>query len=68
MSWLKTILQEIFGLFVDDGRFAITILIWMGLFWWLSPHLPITSAWRAIILFVGLVVILIESAWRQARH
>jgi hypothetical protein len=33
MRWLKTILAEIFGLFVDDGRFAFTIIVWLGVIW-----------------------------------
>ncbi len=30
MTWLRNIVAELFGLFVDDGSFAIAILIWLG--------------------------------------
>jgi len=31
MNWLKNIFREIFGLFVDDGSFALlAILIWLS--------------------------------------
>lgn len=67
MSWLKTILREIYGLFVDDGSFAIAILIWLGLVWFALPRLSWGNAWNAIILAVGLLAILIESVLRRAR-
>ncbi len=68
MSWLKTIVQEIFGLFVDDGSFAVAIVVWLALTGLILPHLSSANAWNAAILFVGLVAILIESAVRQARR
>ena len=68
MLWLKTIFREIFGLFVDDGSFAIAILAWLALLWWLLPHLPITGLWQAVMLFAGLIAILIESVLRRARR
>ncbi len=68
MSWLKTIFNEILGLFVDDGSFAIAILVWLGLFWWLLPKLSMTGPWPAVILFAGLLAILIESVLRRARR
>ena len=68
MSWLKTIFREILGLFVDDGSFAIAILVWLALLWWLLPHLPMGGLWQAVILFAGLIAILIESVLRRARQ
>jgi len=67
MPWLKTILREIYGLFVDDGSFAIAILVWLGLAWLVLPRLPWGAGWNAIILAVGLFTILIESVLRRAR-
>ena len=68
MSWLKTIFREILGLFVDDGSFAIAILVWLALLCWLLPHLPMGGLWQAVILFAGLIAILIESVLRRARQ
>jgi hypothetical protein len=68
MKWLKNVLREIFGLFVDDGAFALAILIWLGLMGWATPHLSISPAFTGLVLFAGLALILIESASRYARH
>jgi hypothetical protein len=64
MKWLKTICREILGLFVDDGSFAVAILVWLGVAWFISRHMGSGSAWSAVTLSVGLVLILIESAVR----
>ena len=68
MTVLKRIVEEIFGLFVDDGYFAIAIIVWLGLLWLILPHLPISANWNAVILFAGLIAILVESALRRARQ
>ena len=68
MSWLKTIFREIFGLFVDDGSFAIAILIWLGLMWFLLLHFGHHQRWSGPILFAGLALILVESLIRYARR
>lgn len=67
MRWLRTISNELFGLFVDDGSFAITILVWLGITWVLALHMLADVRWSGIVLFGGLVAILIESATRRAR-
>jgi hypothetical protein len=64
MKWLRTICREILGLFVDDGSFAVAILVWLGVVWILSRHIGPGSAWGNVALSVGLVLILIESAVR----
>lgn len=66
MRWIRTTLREIFGLFVEDGSFAIAILAWLGIVWLLVPHLGIVSPWSGVILFVGLASILVENALRYA--
>jgi hypothetical protein len=68
MRWLGTILNELFGLFVDDGSFAITIIAWLGVTWILSLHILANIQWSGIVLFGGLVAILVESATRGARQ
>jgi hypothetical protein len=68
LKWLKNILDEIFGLFVDDGSFALAILIWLALVRWATPHLNIPSRATGIILFAGLALILTESAARYSRR
>ena len=67
MKLLKTILDEAFGLFVDDGSFALAILIWLAVVAGLVRFAPGAGPWAGPVLFVGLAAILVESAARQAR-
>lgn len=66
MRWLKIVVSEVFGLFVDDGSFAIAILVWLGAAWFFFVHMLGHVRWSGMILFAGLVFILIESAIRRA--
>ena len=66
MSWMRTVLREIFGLFVDDGSFALAILAWLMAVGLVLPRLGMSSAWDGAILFAGLALILIESVARTA--
>lgn len=68
MTWLRTITREIFGLFVDDGLFAVLILCWLTLSSLLLPRLHISHIWHGPILFLGLAVILAVSALRYSRR
>ncbi|QEX16801.1 hypothetical protein FRZ44_20960 [Hypericibacter terrae] len=68
MSRLVEILREIVGLFIDDGSLAIAILVWVAIVALLLPALGLPEVWRAIFLFVGCVVILIENVARSARR
>jgi hypothetical protein len=67
MGWIRTVAREIFGLFVDDVGFAITIVVWLVLCGLLLPPAGIPPAVKAVILFAGLAAILLESAVRRAR-
>jgi hypothetical protein len=64
MGFLKAILREGFGLFVDDGSFALAIVAWIGLMKTLLPRIAFVNRWQGIILFAGLALILVESATR----
>jgi len=68
VTWLSTILSEFIGLFVDDGSFAVAILAWLAFCWLVLPRLGLAPAWQPAILFVGLALILVESALRRARQ
>ena len=68
MTWLSTIWSEFIGLFVDDGSFAAAILAWLAFCWLVLPRLGLAPAWQPAILFVGLALILVESALRRARQ
>jgi hypothetical protein len=66
MSWLKTIVLEIYGLFVDDGTYAVAIIAWLAIAAPVVPRLDIPASADALILFAGLLLILLESTLRRA--
>ncbi len=68
MTWLRTIVHEIVGLFVDDLSFAAAILIWLAVVYLVLPRIGLLPAWTGIVLFLGLAAILIESTLRYARR
>jgi hypothetical protein len=68
VSRLLEIFREIVGLFIDDGSLAIAILVWVAIVALLLPALGLPEVWRAIFLFVGCVVILIENVARSVRR
>jgi hypothetical protein len=68
MRWIRTVLAELYGLFVDDGSFAVAILVWLGLCWLLLPRIGVPPGAMGPVLFVGLAAILVESAARRARR
>ncbi len=67
MKGLITALQEILGLFVEDGSLAIGIVIWIAVAAWLLPYLPGAATWRGPLLFLGLALLLLENVRRSAR-
>jgi membrane protein implicated in regulation of membrane protease activity len=68
MNAFKTALRELLGLFVDDGAFALAILAWCAAAAAVLPRLPLAPVSKGVTLFVGLAVILVESAWRRSRR
>lgn len=68
MSWIRTGAHEVFGLFVDDGSFAVAIVAWLLVVWLVLPWLGVEPVWAGVALFTGLAAILAESAMRRARR
>jgi hypothetical protein len=68
MHWIKTIAAEMLSLFVDDVRFAVAIVAWVVLVRVLAPLFPGQAIAEGPVLFVGLALILVESAARRARN
>lgn len=67
MRWMRTALRELVGLFVDDGSLALATLIWLAIAWLALGRFGLTTGWAGPVLFLGLALILIESALRRAR-
>ena len=62
------IAHEVFGLFVDDGSFAVAIVIWLVLLKLLIPQVTHAARWSGFILLGGLAAILVESVLRSCRR
>ncbi len=67
MRWVSSIAQEILGLFVEDGSFAIAIAIWLLLTLALFPRLIALASWGAPVLFAGLAAVLAKSVLNYSR-
>jgi hypothetical protein len=65
MRWVTLILRELLGLFVDDARFALTILLWLTAVALLMPQVPLPLSWRGVLLFLGLAAALIGHCLRR---
>jgi hypothetical protein len=68
MRWLKSIVREVIGLFVDDGSFAIAILAWLTLAVVVLPRAGLWTRVAGPLLFAGLAAILVASVLRYGRR
>jgi hypothetical protein len=66
MGWIRTTVREIVGLFVDDGSFALAIVVWVVLALAVVRHGGSPAPWQGPVLFAGLAAILVESVMRAA--
>jgi hypothetical protein len=64
MKWARPIVRELWGLFVDDGAFALAIVIWLAIAWLILPTFMPASSWAGVALFLGLALVLADSIWR----
>lgn len=68
MNVLVTAIKEIYGLFVEDGSYAASILIWLIVAALVLPHVPALGMWRTPLLCAGLLFLLVENVLRSARR
>ncbi len=66
MKVLRTIVEELVSLFVDDWIFAGLILLWVGVFALVLR--PALGVWGGPILFAGLAGIVFVFVVRKARR
>ncbi len=67
MGWIRTVVREVFGLFVDDGSFALAILLWLGVVRLAASHIRLGVP-GGVILAAGLLLVLIENLVRSSRR
>lgn len=67
MNVIVTALKEVYGLFVEDGSYAVGILVWLLVAALVLPHVPSLGLWRAPLLFAGMLFLLVENVLRTAR-
>lgn len=64
---IGTMIEELVGLFVDDGSLALGIVGWVLLVWLSVGNLPLNMATECGLFFVGFGSLLAYSATRTAR-
>jgi hypothetical protein len=67
MRIIAAVARELFGLFVDDGAFAVAIAAWLAVGAATLPRLAPDAALAGIALFAGLTLILFASLRRASR-
>jgi ABC-type multidrug transport system permease subunit len=68
MNLLKLISAEILGLFIDDGNLAVLSLLLVAVVTGLVKLIGLPPLWGGLLLLVGCLAILAESARRGSRR
>ncbi len=67
MGWMRTVARKVLSLFVEDGSFALAILLWLGVMWLAASHLRLGVP-GGVILAAGLLLVLLENLVRSSRR
>lgn len=68
MNVLRTILLEIWGLFVEDWTFTMGMVIAIAIAIFVFPYIGLAPEWRGVTLFAILAFVLLENVLRSARR
>lgn len=60
-------MRELWGLFIEDGSFAVAIAVWVLIAIFVLPRV-FPSAWCGPVFFAGVVCLLVENLARTARR
>ena len=67
MNTLNAVVDEVLGMFVDDGSLALAILAIVALAGWVWLRFENASVAVGTILFAGCLAALVENVFRSAR-
>jgi hypothetical protein len=67
MGWIRTVVREIAGLFVDDVSLVAAILVWLAAVLVAARLHLVAADVLGPVLFAGLAAIFIENTLRRAR-
>jgi hypothetical protein len=56
--------RALLHLFIDDGRLALAICLWVALAGLVPPLVSLPAPWRAPLLFAGLALVLSRNCLR----
>jgi predicted membrane metal-binding protein len=68
MTVLRTALAELIGMFIDDGRLALTLVALIAIVTLLVKLAGIGGLAGGLLLLAGAIGLLIESVYRDARR
>ena len=68
MSAIRTALEELWGLFVEDATLTIGTLACIALAAFVAPRLGLPAPWRAPALFIAVALMLLENVYRGSRR
>ena len=67
MNILRTTIQELIGMFIDDGALAIWSILLIGIITAAVEYAGLSGLAGGILLLAGCILVLAESTYRAAR-
>lgn len=68
MKLLRAIVDEVLGMFIDDGALAAFSVVLIAIATAIALLLPIPALWAGLLLLIGCVVLLAWSVLRAVRR
>ncbi len=68
MKAIATAARELWGMFVDDGKLALGLVVWCALAGLVFRRLPISPEAGAVLLAFGCIAILAVTVFAAARQ
>jgi len=68
MKLLRAIVDEVLGMFIDDGALAAFSVVLIAIATAIALLLPIPALWSGLLLLIGCVVLLAWSVLRAVRR